>query len=416
MSQCLVHNRDAVSNRPKYEIADIFKRYLPTYLKTHRISLWQKKILYHIQICRTSACGGHVEVCDHCEYRQPAYNSCHDRHCPKCMGILRRRWIASRLKELLPVPYYHVVFTLPHRLNDLALYNKQIVYNLFYRAAAYTLLKFGKDSKYLGAQLGFIGVLHTWGKGLSYHIHWHFIVPGGGLTIDGQWLHLPYTDKFLFPPMAMSKVIRARFIKLLRKAYNKGKLTIPDSCEALNNPVMFEYFLNDLAADQWINYVKRPFGGAEQVFKYIGRYTHRVALSNNRLIDIKGGRIRFYGKNYKKDGIEEQIELSADEFIRRFLMHILPKHFRKIRYGGFLAQAIRKEKLELARQSLSCDNANELTDSTDVQLNDGELDGITKCPKCHIGTMRAIDIDRDCIRQSWLACLTSGRLAYIDSS
>ena len=406
MSSCLAHTRKAVGNRPKYELADILRRYLPTYLKKHRISLWQHKILYYIQICRTAACGGHIEACDHCDYQQPAYNSCHNRHCPKCLGIARRRWVADRLKELLPVPYYHVVFTLPHRLNNLALYNKRLIYNLFYQAAAYTLLKFGKDPKYLGAQLGFIGVLHTWGKGLCYHIHWHFIVPGGGLTKESQWVHLPYSDKYIFPVTAMSKVVSARFIKLLRKEYNKGQLTIAD--EYLNNPAMFEYFLNDLASDKWINYAKRPFGSPEQVVKYIGRYTHRVALSNNRLIDIKGGKIRFYVNNYKKGGIIEKIELPADEFIRRFLMHILPKRFRKIRYGGFLAPAIRKEKLELARQSLACEDANEFIDRIDAQLNDWDLDGISKCPKCHIGTMRAIDIDRDFIRHSWLA--------YIDSS
>jgi hypothetical protein len=330
------------------------------------------------------------------------------------MGIARRRWVAARLRELLPVPYYHVVFTLPHRLNDLALYNKQIIYNLFYRAAAYTLLKFGNDPKYLGAWLGFIGVLHTWGKELCYHIHWHFIIPGGGLTPEGKWLHLPYSDKFLFPPKAMSKVIRARFIKLLRQAYNKGQLIIPDSCEALTSPVMFEYFLNDVASDKWINHVKRPFGGAEQVVKYIGRYTHRVALSNNRLIDINGGCIRFYGKNYKKDGIIEKFELPANEFIRRFLLHTLPRRFKKMRYGGFLSPAIRHEKLAEIRQSLGHEVCDALTDSIAVngisdnlELTDWEKDGIGKCPQCHIGTLIAKDIERDFMRHNWLAYLNS---------
>ena len=293
-----------------------------------------------------------------------------------------------------------MVFTLPHRLNDIALYNKRLIYNLFYHAAAYTLLKFGKDSKYLGAQLGFIGVLHTWGKGLCYHIHLHFIVPGGGLSKDGQWIHLPYNDKFIFPVTAMSKVVRARFIKLLRQAYLKGKLTIPNRCEELNDVVMFEYFLNDLAIDEWINYAKRPFGGPEQVVKYIGRYTHRVAISNHRLIDINGGEIIFYGKNYKKDGIEEQIKLPADEFIRRFLLHILPKRFRKIRYGGFLAQAIREEKLEIARQQLTYGAP---MHEIELDIEDMELDKVEKCPKCQVGTMRAIEIDKDSKVRNWHA-------------
>ncbi len=382
MTSCTTHTVKSGRQKTGFELADILRRYLPGYLKTHNISLWQRKILYDIQICRTAACGAHLEVCDHCSYEQPAYDSCHNRHCPKCQGITRRRWVSARLEELLPVPYYHVVFTLPHRLNDIALYNKRLLYNLFYYAAAYTLLKFGKDPKYLGAQLGFIAVLHTWGKGLCYHIHWHFIVPGGGLTEDGRWLNLPYSDKYLFPVTAMSEVIRARFIKLFRKAYEQGELIIPDSREDLSNPVMFEYFLNDLASDKWINYAKRPFGSPEQVVKYIGRYTHRVALTNNRLLDMEGGKIRFLVKDYKNGGKTEEMTLSADEFIRRFLLHALPKRFRKIRYGGFLASAVREANLELARRSLPVE------DILVEQTHDWQGDDVEKCPQCHIGKMR----------------------------
>lgn len=379
-------NRSVKSERQevRHELADILRRYLPNYLKTHNISLWQHKILYDIQICRTAACGAHLEVCDHCSYEQPAYDSCHNRHCPKCQGITRRRWVSARLEELLPVPYYHVVFTLPRRLNDIVLYNKRLLYNLFYSSAAYTLLKFGNDPKYLGAQLGFIAILHTWGKGLCQHIHWHFIVPGGGLTRDGQWVNLPYSDKFIFPVTAMSKVIRGRFIKLLRRVYEKGQITIPDSREDLTDPVMFEYFLNDLASDNWVNYAKRPFGGPEQVVKYIGRYTHRVALANNRILDIENGRILFLAKDYKQDGKTVQMTLSANEFIRRFLLHILPKRFRKIRYGGFLASAVREENLKLARCSLWVDN------SIVEETYDWESDNAEKCPQCHVGTMRTL--------------------------
>ena len=382
MTSCTTHTVKSGRQKTGFELADILRRYLPGYLKTHNISLWQRKILYDIQICRTAACGAHLEVCDHCSYEQPAYDSCHNRHCPKCQGITRRRWVSARLEELLPVPYYHVVFTLPHRLNDIALYNKRLLYNLFYYAAAYTLLKFGKDPKYLGAQLGFIAVLHTWGKGLCYHIHWHFIVPGGGLTEDGQWVNLPYSDKYLFPVTAMSEVIRARFIKLFRKAYEQGELIIPDSREDLSNPVMFEYFLNDLASDKWVNYAKRPFGSPEQVVKYIGRYTHRVALTNNRLLDMEGGKIRFLVKDYKNGGKTEEMTLSADEFIRRFLLHALPKRFRKIRYGGFLASAVREANLELARRSLPVE------DILVEQTHDWQGDDVEKCPQCHIGKMR----------------------------
>lgn len=387
-----LHSVQPSSLRAKFELADILREYLPNYLKAHRISRWQHKILTDIQICRTAACGTHLEECDHCHYQQPAYDSCHNRHCPKCLGIARRKWVAARLNEILPVPYYHVVFTLPHRLNHLSLYNKRLLYHLFYRAAAYTLLKFGKNPKHLGAQLGFIGVLHTWGKGLIYHIHWHFIIPGGGLSPHGQWMPLPYTDKFLFPVMAMSKVVRARFIKLLRKAYQQGKLLIPDSQPDLRHPAMFEYFLNDLASDKWVIYAKRPFGGPEQVVKYIGRYTHRVALSNARLVDIEGGKIRFVVKDYKSGGKKEVMTLPADEFIRRFLLHILPKAFRKIRYGGFLAPAIRDERFQQARNCLLTDAQAELSAAIDSAVDDWRAEGSEKCPRCSIGTLHAIEI------------------------
>jgi hypothetical protein len=405
MASCLSHKYNPVGKRPRIELADILKRYLATYLAKHRISLWQHKILYDIQICRTAACGGHLETCDHCDYQRPAYNSCHNRHCPKCQGIARRKWVSARLKELLPVPYYHVVFTMPHRLNTIALYNKQVIYNTFYQAAAYTLLKFGRDAKFLGAQLGFTAVLHTWGKGLIHHVHWHFIVPGGGLTKEDQWVHLPYSDKFLFPPKAMSKVIRGRFIKLFKRAYYEGKISIPDTQEALKNPRMLEYFMNDLAGEEWVSYCKPPFGSPEQVIKYIGRYTHRVALANNRLIDIDGGRIRFYAKDHKESK-RVIIELTTDEFIRRLLLHILPKDFRKIRYGGFLAAAIRDERIKAARQALTGNSENA---SIDLETDSDILasDGIGICPKCHIGLMRAVEIDKHSMYSNFLLYMDS---------
>ena len=387
-------DRHLPTRRPKYELADILRRYLPAYRKTHRITFWQRKVLHDIQVCRTAALGGHLEECDHCTFQQPAYDSCHNRNCPKCYSIAMRRWVAARLQELLPIPYYHVIFTLPHSLNILTLYNKKLIYNLFYQAAAYTLLKFGRDPKHLGAQLGFIGVLHTWGKGLCYHVHWHFIVAGGGLTDDGRWVDLPAYDKFIFPVYAMSKVIGARFIKLLRRAYDKDELIIPDACEDLKDEVMFEYFLNDLAAEKWINYAKRPFGSPEQVVKYIGRYTHRVAISNHRILSIDHGQIRFRVKDYKKDGEWEDMVLPANLFIHRFLHHVLPKRFRKIRYGGFLAVSVRQEKLALARRALGVTESHE---SQAAVLPDAfeafdQLSERPNCPACKQGRMRRVEL------------------------
>lgn len=400
--------KESTNKRPTNELADILNRYLSDYEKHHDIPLRHRNILRDIQICRTADCGGHIELCDHCDFERPIYNSCHNRHCPKCQGIARRRWVNDRLSELLPVPYYHVVFTLPHRLNTLALYNKRLIYDLFYQAAVYTLRKFGRDPKWLGAQLGYIGVLHTWGKGLCYHIHWHFIVPGGGLTEDGQWKSLPYNDKYLFDVKSVSKVVCARFIKLFKKAYFSNKIRIPDSQHHLTDPFMFECFMNDLASDEWINYTKRPFGSPEQVIKYIGRYTHRVAVSNHRIISIENNNILLSVKNYKNGGKQEIVVLSAYEFIRRYLHHILPKRFRKIRYGGFLACAVREEKLEIARQELKCTQEDNINNLAYFELFENENDpSDNKCPKCCIGIMRSIEIDSTELSYHWQIYMNS---------
>ncbi len=405
MDDCL-HISD--KHRLTFELADILKHYLSTFRNKHSISAWQEKILNAIQICRTTDCGTHLETCDLCHYSEAVCDSCGNRHCPKCQGFKRQKWVAGRLKELLPIPYYHVVFTLPHRLNSLALYNKKIIYNLFYQACAYTLLKFGKDPKWLGAQLGFFGVLHTWGKGLCYHIHWHFIVAGGGLTKAGQWIDLPHEDKFLFPSRAMAKVVRARFIKMFKKAYFAGNIVIPDSRADLQHPAIFESFLNDLASDRWVNYAKRPFGSPEQVVKYIGRYTHRVALTNGRIHSIENGNIQLEVKDYKNNGRLELITLSANEFIRRFLFHIMPKRFRKIRYGGFLARPVRKQKLQLARKAIGLRKCLQLLRRIEANIKEWEYEILPKCPNCHTGTLQAIGIKK--VRKQ------TRRLSYLDSS
>lgn len=381
------------SQRPRYEIADILRRYLPQYLKSHRISAWQHKILYDLQACRTAALGGHIAKCDRCAYQEPAFNSCHNRHCPKCLGMARSRWVKARLQELLPVPYYHLVFTLPHRLNTLAQYNKKLLYDMFYAAVAYTLLRFGRDPKHLGAEMGFIAVLHTWGKGLCTHIHWHVILVGGGLSDDGKWQPLPDHDKFAFPVFALSKVVRGRFLKLLRLAYERGKLVVPAAEAELASGQMFEYFLDDLAHDRWLTYVKRPFGGPEQMVKYVGRYTHRVALTNNRLLSIANGQIQLRGKDYRNNGRPEVITLSAEEFIRRFLNHTLPKRFRKIRYGGFLAANVREKKLEMARRALGIASSDEgMTSGVTTAAEQDADDSEHRCPQCRIGTLRPVAI------------------------
>jgi hypothetical protein len=377
--------------KPRFEVADIFRRYIDAYCQTHKLSFHEKKVVWRIMACRTAELGYHQEeVCDECGYTEPAYDSCRDRNCPKCQGSKCFQWVEARLEEVLPIVYYHVVFTMPHFLNSLAMYNKVLIYDLFYKAAAHTLLVFGQDPKYLGAELGFVAILHTWGQTLSYHVHWHFIVTGGGITNDGQrWKGLPYREEYLFPSEAMSAVMRGKFIDLLRAAYAEGELQFPDDLENLAHPVCFEHFVADVAMQNWYINCKKPFAGPEEVIKYIGRYTHRVAIVNDRLLDIDDGKVTFSYKDYRDGDKIKEMTLPAEVFIQRFLWHIVPKGFNKIRHGGFLARSVRKKKLELARQLLGV-----LAAEADTPISLGEAWGDgwdevegRKCPKCQRGTM-----------------------------
>lgn len=377
--------------KPRFELAEVFQRYLEAYGETHKLSSYERKVVWRIMACRTAEMGFHQEeVCDLCGYSEPAYDSCRDRNCPKCQGSKCFQWVEARLEEVLPIVYYHVVFTLPHVLNHLALYNKALIYDLFYKAAAHTLLVFGRDPKYLGAELGFIGILHTWGQDLSYHVHWHFMVTGGGIAAGGQrWKGLPYREEYLFPSEAMSVVMRGKFIDLLRAAYDEGQLQFPNDLENLVHPVCFAHFVADVAMQNWYIYCKKPFAGPEEVVKYIGRYTHRVAISNDRLLAIDNGEVKFSYKNYRDNSKIEERVLPAAVFIQRFLWHLVPKGFHKIRHGGFLASSVRTKKLELARMLLGV-----LADQLDASASlreawreaGEELEG-RKCPQCQCGTM-----------------------------
>lgn len=390
------HSHRRSAEKPRFELADIFNRYLDQFLQSHKISFLQRKVVRAIQVCRTKALGGHKRECDRCGYVEQSYNSCRDRHCPKCQGALRIKWVNARLHELLPVPYYHVVCTLPHTLNSLALYNKQIIYDIFFKAASQALLAFAKDPKYLGAQLGLVAILHTWGQDLCYHVHIHFIVAGGGITFDGKrWRHLPYRKDFLFPAEAVSKVIKGKFRDLLDAAYQKGDLEFPDDLESLTEPICFEHFKLDLMAQAWYCYAKKPFAGPEEVVKYLGRYTHRVAITNHRLLNIDNGQITFNYKDYRDGGQIKRKTLPVNLFIRRFLLHVLPKGFKKIRYAGLLANSVRQEKIETARQLLGV-LAQQLppTSSTlaDMFGDDYDPDAADRCPSCKEGIMTITEV------------------------
>ena len=334
--------------RPCHEVGDVFRRYGGGYRTTHSLNRKQLSVMDAIERCRTSQLGYHMDECDECGHLEHSYNSCRDRHCPKCQGISRRKWVNGRLEDLLPVPYYHVVFTLPDKLFPMCLYNKRVIYELLFSSASETLLSFGRDPRWLGGEMGFFGVLHSWGQTLWHHLHAHFMVPGGALSEDGRWIEPKYKGKFLFPVVALSKVFRGKFIEGLKKAHVRGDLVFTDDMSCFADEGLFDGWCDELVSKDWVVYCKPPFSGAEHVVKYIGRYTHRVAISNSRLVSIDNGEIIFRYKDYKdKEVLWKEMALGANEFIQRFLWHVLPSGFHKIRHFGFLTNA--KCKVKVAR-------------------------------------------------------------------
>jgi hypothetical protein len=319
---------------PQYELADILRRYLDEYCARHKLSAQQRQVLEALMNCRTAVLGGHVHMGDACGHREQAYNSCRDRHCPKCQATLREHWVAARLEDLLPIPYYHLVFTLPHgTLHDLILLNKPVMYNLFFDSAAETLHTFAADPKHLGARIGFFGVLHTWSQTLGYHVHLHVIVTGGGLSPDGtEWVAPKYGERFLFPVHALSQVMRGKFLEKLEHAWRQDQVQFAGKIAPLAEPGAFKHFLRELAGEAFVVYSKAPFGSPEAVVAYLGRYSHRVAISNARIVDIEDGWIHFRYKNYRQGGRWATMKLRADAFLRRFLLHSLPKGFHKMRH------------------------------------------------------------------------------------
>lgn len=290
--------------------------------------------------CRTAALGGHLDACADCKEVRISYNSCRNRHCPKCQGAQREKWIRAREEEVLPIPYFHLVFTLPHALNPLAIKYPKLIYGLLFKIAWQTMQQYGQDPKHLGAQAAMIAILHTWGQNLSLHPHLHCIVPAGGLTNKGSWKTARSKGKFLFPVKAMSKVFRAKFVAALRTLEKEEKLQLDQE------------IFQRLFAKNWVIYAKNAFGGPKQVIEYLGRYTHKVAISNHRITHISQNKVDFSAKNYRKGGKKETLQLDNQEFIRRFALHILPKAFVRIRHFGFLASRAKDKKLHMARIAL----------------------------------------------------------------
>jgi hypothetical protein len=324
------------STSKKLEVADILRAHGDDYRQRHRVSPEQAKAMRNIIVCRTAALGGHVDACADCGFRRISYNSCRDRHCPKCQATRRAAWLQTRLERLLPVDYFHVVFTLPKQLQPLVLKNQRLLYGLLFRAASQTLLTLAADPKRLGAQPGITAILHTWGQNLRFHPHLHCVVTGGGLSPDGQrWVAA--RQGYLLPVKVLAKLFRGKFLAAVRQAYDRGELKLTGSVASLAQPQAFRKLLARLYRRDWIVYAKPPFGGAEQVYRYLGRYTHRVAISNARLLSQQDGRVQFRYKDYADASRWKVMKLAAEEFIRRFLLHVLPKGFVRIRHYGLLA-------------------------------------------------------------------------------
>ena len=382
--------------RPKFEVADIFRRYGGDYRQQHgdSLSVAQRRVMTAIEICRTATLGGHLERCDRCGHERNAYNSCANRHCPKCQSLARAEWLEKRRSELLNTQYFHVVFTVPEQIARIAYQNKKVVYGILFHATAETLRTIAADPKHLGAEIGFFAVLHSWGSNLLHHPHLHCVVPGGGLSPVGtQWISCH--PRFFLPVRVLSRLFRRLFLEYLIRAFDAGKLQFFSSLEPLRELHAFFRHLAPTRATKWVVYAKRPFAGPEQVLDYVGRYTHRVAISNNRLLDIDHGNITFRYKDYRHDGQHKTMTLEAEEFIRRFLLHVLPDGFQRIRYYGFLGNRYREEKLARCRQLLgmpACPPTSE--ESQDYRDRYEELTGcsLRECPVCHQGCMVTIAI------------------------
>jgi hypothetical protein len=371
------------------EVADVFRRYETDFFERwgHVVSPQQRRAFEAIRDCRTAALGGHIEYveqCDTCGHLAISYNSCRNRHCPKCQAMARAQWLDDRQAELLPVPYFHVVFTLPQKIGALALQNAREIYGILFRAASETLLTIAADPKRLGASLGFLAVLHTWGQNLHLHPHLHCVVPGGGLSPDGKRWVSCRKSSFLLPVQVLSSRFRNVFLNYLRKAFEAGKLQFHGEMAALNSPQAFESLCRRAAKMKWVVFAKAPFGGPEQVLKYLARYTHRVAISNSRILSIEDGKVTFLWKDYADGNKTKVMTLTATEFIRRFLLHILPAGFVRIRQYGFLANRARKEKLALCRTLL---NAVPVATSAAEPPEPDRRPEVKRCPVCGIGHM-----------------------------
>ena len=376
--------------RPRWEVADILRLHGKQYSLQKTVTTPHLKVMHSIEVCRTDYLGGHVEQCDACGFERYAYNSCRNRHCPKCQALTKAKWLEDRKAELLPVGYFHTVFTIPHELNPIALRNKKTVYSILFKAASETLIEFGKNN--LGGQVGFLAILHTWDQKLMDHFHLHCVVAGGALSYEkNRWISA--RRNFLFSVTALSVVFRTNFTEYLIKAYLKGDLIFPGKISMLAEEKEFLLFMKGIKKKDWVVYCKKPFAGPQQVLDYIGRYTHRVAISNQRIVNIENGNVTFTYRDRRNNNTLKTMTLQAKEFIRRFLLHVLPDGFVRIRHFGFLANRYKKENIQHCREIIGYSEQIPETTEKNYQQRVLELTGIdlTLCPCCKTGSMIVVD-------------------------
>jgi hypothetical protein len=371
------------------EVAEIFRQHGPAYRESHRLPRNEWRVMRAIELCRTAALGGHKDQCDHCGHVEISYNSCRNRHCPKCQTLRKEKWIEARSQDLLPIEYFHVVFTLPSELNLLLSTNRKVMYDLLFRSVSETLAKLANDPKHLGATVGVIGVLHTWGQNLMDHPHLHCIVTGGGLSPDGTWR--PCRKGFFLPVRVMSALFRGKFLDLLKDSFKKEELVFPDRIRHLKQSKDFEIFRNQLYHQKWVVYCKPPFDGPKGVLQYLGRYTHRIAISNHRLLSNQEGRVSFLWRDYADHNRQKIMTLKAPEFIRRFLLHVLPSRYVRIRHFGLMANRKSKNIIALCRKILG-DGQTETQQNTREETWQEQLlricgIDVTLCPVCQKGRM-----------------------------
>ena len=376
-----------------FEVADIFRQQGTAYRSSHRLPRNHLRVMRAIELCRTSVLGGHKDKCDHCGHLEISYNSCRNRHCPKCQTLTKEKWIEARSEDLLPIEYFHVVFTIPSELNPLVSMNRKVMYDLLFRSVSETIIELANDPKHLGAKIGVIGILHTWGQNLMDHPHIHCIVTGGGLSSDGsRWVSC--RKGFFLPVRVLSALFRGKFLDHLKHCFKKGDLAFPDSIRHLNEPETFESFRTHFYHKKWVVYCKPPFGGPKGVLQYLGRYTHRIAISNNRILANRDGKVSFLWRDYADDNRQKTMTLQTDEFIRRFLLHVLPDRFVRIRHFGLLANRNRQDNIALCHTMMGgVKKATKEKRRETWQEQLLRITGIdvTVCPFCQKGKMCRIE-------------------------